>query len=207
MSRPELTRAVHGRTNSQNLAPLKSILKKKESETPATYASSPSTHTTPDSIEVMRTDPGWDIDYSDPEDVVRKIISEKRVAQRTQREPTSYLDSLRMNMQAMLSQDTQQANKVELRRRHIKNQLLSAFVSHSDNDFEEPITPRLEANYSSSRPVLTKPDRPTIVRPIALTGGGWLTKTHSIDTEEEHKRVSYRPTRRSEEMPNRASKY
>jgi hypothetical protein len=187
--------------------PPKSILKKKELETPATYASSPSTHTTPDSIEVMRTDPGCDIDYSDAEEVIRKIISEKRVSQRTLREPTSYLDSLRMNMQTMLSLDTQQAKKVELRRRHIKDQLLSAFVSHSDNDFEEPITPRLEANYSSSRPALTKPNKPTIVRPITLSSGNWLTKTHSIDAEEENRRVPYRPTRRSEEMPNRSSKY
>mmetsp|Transcript_22695 Transcript_22695/g.40848 ORF Transcript_22695/g.40848 Transcript_22695/m.40848 type:complete len:231 (-) Transcript_22695:13-705(-) len=202
-------RALHTRTSSQHFSVQKSILKNKEPETPAAYASSRSTHATPESNEPLRTDPGCENDFSDSEIVIRQIISERRAPQKPQprKDSVNYLDSLQRNMEAIQTQDSQHARKLEMRRRHIKNLLLSTFISHSDNDYEEPITPRTGAYYSTSRPALTKPNIPTIVRPVANWDKGGLQRTYSIDKGEESKRAQYKPVRRSDEMAYRSSKY
>lgn len=201
------TRSLHTRTNSHRFSGQKSILKVKEPETSAIYVGSRSTHATPDSVELLRTDPEADDDYSDSEEAIRSIISERRSSKAlVRKEAKSYLESLQSSMQVIQTRDSHYAKKLEQRRRHIKSLLLSAFVSHSDNDYEEAFTPRQGAILSTSRPALTKANVPTIVRPTVNWGDG-LVRTISIDKGEESKREVYKPMRRSDEIRYRSSKY
>lgn len=178
---PHTPQRTQQRTASQHFTVQKSILKNKTSEVPAPYASSRSTHATPDSSEPFKTDPGFEIDHSDSERAIHQIILERKAPQRapfrnfietccplkgqridgsrlgesmqlypTRKESGSYLDSLQKNMQAIKTQDFRDAKKLDQRRRHIKNMLLSTLISHSD-DFEEATTSITEASLVNGR--------------------------------------------------------
>jgi hypothetical protein len=105
-----------------SLNPHRSTLKHKGLVPPE--ASSKSTHATPFTFKLNKDD------HSDNEDAIRQIIEVRRMSVAVGREEDSAgsLESLRKGMQTLLSQDKQYSKGLELRRRHIKNQLLSAFV-------------------------------------------------------------------------------